>query len=237
MKKIKEEIYMNRYVKIAFPAIVIGLLFAMQVSAVSVSWKSNGNNFWETDQSMWIEKLAPYTFWASQWSWTGTGLPAYMGLQTNGALKGQAIFSAWNATGASGYNCGKFSGEGEGYHCLIPFNISTNTIYFYRVWRLNKDSVGQWWGAWIDSTFIGEIRVNSSDTGMNVPVDWTEYFGGGKTCDTSPKSVVDWAMPAFDYYGNGLGKYGYYSQLNGVDISCNNGVIIPRNIVLTPYGT
>jgi hypothetical protein len=221
-------------------------------SASSITWygENGANNFWNTDQTMWIEEMTPFTFWAQQWSWSGTGLPAYMGLQTNGSLVGNALFSAWNATGASGPNCGTFSGEGVGYHCSIPYDIHNNTLYSFRVWRLNSDNDGQWWGAWILNgqngngtyTFIGSIRINSSDTGINTPIyDWTENFGPNANCNSTPKSVANWAKPAFDYVGSSNHIYNetgywYQSTLGEVDTSCNNGVIIPRNIVIVPYG-
>ena len=215
------------------------LVFTSPGSAAWVSWKSDGNNFWNTDQTMWIEQKASHTFWAQQWSFNT--VPAYMGLQTdgnffNGLPSGElAIFSVWNATDASGFNCGKFSGEGEGYSCRVPFEIYNNTLYMFRVWKLESDPVGQWWGAWVrdgrtnDGVFIGAIRANTSDIGMSTPVDWTECF------DPSPcNSVADWTQPVFDYIGNG--KYMYSSILDGTG-NDRNGIVIPRDFILTPYVT
>jgi hypothetical protein len=217
-------------------------IVTVPANAVSVSWKSNGSNFWSIDQSMWIEKMAPLTFWAMEWWWTkgGTG---YLGLQTTSSINsaksksitGKALFSIWDATAAKGKDCGTFSGEGVGYHCFANFSLRTNTVYTYKLARLNNDGIGQWWGAWIDSdsasTYIGAIRTNSAFTEMGTPIDWTEYFGGG---NASLKSIVDWTPPMFNYIGRyrGLVKtYQYYSQFDQIG-GDNNGIIIPQTSIL-----
>lgn len=215
-------------------SIVAILVLASQANAMYVYWNSSAKDtFWNLDQIMWIEKKVPTTFWAEYWLWQNSSTGAYMGLQTNGTFfnglpSGElAIFSVWNATGAQGFNCGKFSGEGVGYSCRVPFSIYTNTLYRYRIWIVGKDNLGLWWGAWIldghtgNDVYIGSIRINASS--LSVPQDFTEYFGPYIPCSQAAKksSIAVWAPPTLN---NGQ----YQSTYAGFGQSCSD-IVTPQN--------
>ncbi len=232
----------------------LGFAFAAAVSAASLIpvvpveaaqqqnanlyayWNYHGaNGFWNTDQIMWVEQKASATFWAQYWTWPDGSNGGYIGLQTNGAAGGDTgIFSLWNANAASGPSCGQFSGEGNGYSCRLSFPIYTNTQYRYRVWRLNSDAGGQWWGAWIydsrsgQDVYIGSIRVPGSRTLMAVPMNFTEYFGNAVACNQVPVSIVDWTQPASNSQGNGA--YQYYSAYSSwTKGACTGGSATAKN--------
>lgn len=181
--------------------------------------------FWNIDQSVLIEQKGDYTFWAMQFNFSGSGDAGYMGLQTNGVrwdgTNGeQAIFSLWNGNGASGASCDVFSGEGTGYSCRVNFAIQSGEWYKYRVWRLETDTVGQWWGAWIISsdgteTFIGKIRVPvDGHQTMDGVIDFREYFGPTLACPQQPDSISDFLPPAANSQGNG--NYQFTSVAAGI---------------------
>lgn len=180
-----------------------------------VNWTATGSNYWNVDQYMMIERKGASTFWALQWFWSG-GVPdgGYVGLQTGGTLGETGIFSIWNATAASGPNCATFGGEGVGYSCKVAYPINVNRWYRYRVWRLNADTLGQWWGAWITDTstgvetWIGSIRAPSGAVGTATPSNFEEYFGTAVACNAVPRSIVNWTQPAFNSLGGGVYQYG-----------------------------
>jgi Domain of unknown function (DUF3472) len=197
-------------------------------------WDFNGaTGFWNVDQHLWIGRKAPYSFWASTWAWSNSQSGGYIGLQTNGlrfdGSKGDtAIFSAWNATSASGPSCGTFGGEGTGYSCRLAYTINPGRYYRLRVWRLNADSFGQWWGGWIKDEYtgteryIGKIRVSRSYVRMGTPRNFSEYFGSAVSCDSVPVSIVYWTQPAANHQGGGV--YSYGSKADGWNRgSCTGG--------------
>lgn len=219
--------------------LLISILVSQANAGMNIYWNPvTKDSYWNLDQIIWLEQKAPTTFWAEYWLWSDTSkgvsatTGAYMGLQTNGNFfnnlpSGElAIFSVWNATGAKGYNCGKFSGEGEGYSCRIPFSIYINTIYRYRIWQVDSDSTGQWWGAWIldghtgEDKYIGSIRINSSYK-LSVPQNFVEYFGSYLPCNKLPISITNWKPPTLN---NGQ----YQSTNAGSDESCA-GNVVPQN--------
>jgi Domain of unknown function (DUF3472) len=66
-----------------------------------------------------------------------------------------ALFSLWNSNAAQGPHCQPFGGEGAGHQCKMAYSFQTNRLYRYRVWRLEKDAGGQWWGGWIKDQATG----------------------------------------------------------------------------------
>src|SRR6266487_3337161 len=157
-----------------------------QNANIYVFWNFGGaTGFWNIDQRVQITKKAPASYWAMTWWFTSTpNEGGYMGLQTdgtrfNGSQGDTAIFSLWNANAASGSNCDMFGGEGSGYSCRLAYTIDSQIDYRFRVWRLNADASGQWWGAWIQNmktgvdTPIGSIRVAASKTLMTPPVNFS----------------------------------------------------------------
>jgi hypothetical protein len=184
-------------------------------------WNFNGaNGFWNVDQQVRIATKAHHTYWAMNWGFTVTpNEGGYMGLQTNGirfdgSTGETAIFSLWNANAASGSGCGRFGGEGVGYSCRVPYAFGTGVYYRYRLWRLNTDAGGQWWGAWMQNTatgadtYIGSIRVAAAKTLTTTPMNFTEYWGEDVGCNNVPVSVAYYTQPAANSQGGNTYQYG-----------------------------
>jgi hypothetical protein len=244
----------NRFRVLVLTLGVIGTLL-FSVSPASAAPHQNANlyvnwnfgsvgGFWNVDQVMWVVQKAPSTFWAMNWTWQddpSTG--GYIGLQTNGnrfdGSSGEmAIFSLWGSNAYSGPSCGKFAWEsgGTGYSCRLPITIYNSNEYKYRIWRLNADSGGQWWGGWLINvangaeTYIGALRVPTAHNLMRPPMNFTEYFGTAVACNQVPVSIVNWTQPAANSGGGVSYQYGstYSSWSKG---SCTGGSVTP-----TDYG-
>lgn len=200
-------------------------------------WNFHGRNgFWNVDQQVRIAQKASSSYWAMNFGFTATPSDGgYMGLQTNGrrfngSTGDTAIFSLWNATATRGANCGRFGGEGTGRSCRIAYPISTGAYYRMRIWRLEADSAGQWWGAWIlnpatgKDSAIGQIRVPRAKNLLTTPMNFSEYFGPARTCDTVPVSVAYFTQPAANSRGGGRYDYGsvFSSSHRG---SCTGGSV------------
>ncbi|MFD8751653.1 DUF3472 domain-containing protein [Kitasatospora sp. NPDC059577] len=183
-------------------------------------WNFNGaRGFWNIDQQVQITQKANHSYWALLWDFTATpGHGGYTGLQTDGqrfdhTTGEMAIFSLWNANGQSG-NCGSFAGEGTGLSCRIAYPIDPQVAYRYRVWRLNADAGGQWWGAWVENlktgvdTPIGSLRVPIAQNQLGVPSNFSEYFGTAVPCNSVPQSVAYFTQPAANSQGGGSYQYG-----------------------------
>ncbi|MEW1773741.1 DUF3472 domain-containing protein [Streptomyces sp. NPDC086777] len=205
-------------------------------------WDFHGaNGFWNIDQRVQITRKANHSYWALLWDFTATpGKGGYMGLQTDGQrfnhTTGEtAIFSLWNATGSRGSGCGAFSGEGTGLSCRIPYAISPQTDYRFRVWRLQADSGGQWWGAWIQNmrtgvdTPVGSLRVRRDQILLGTPSNFSEYFGDAVACDRVPQSVAYFTQPAANAQGGGRYQYTatYRSSTRG---NCTGGSVSLVNL-------
>ncbi|WP_146211077.1 DUF3472 domain-containing protein [Quadrisphaera granulorum] len=200
-------------------------------------WSVNGADvgFWNTDQLVTVNSKAAYTFWAQMWTWTAAPDGGYVGLQTNGnrfngTTGDTAIFSLWNATAASGPSCGTFGGEGSGMSCRLPYTITTGTAYRLRVWRLDADASGQWWGAWIKNqstgkeVYVGSLRVAPQATAMTNVQNFVEYFGPAKACSAVPKSSATWTRPSFNSDGKGgYAQRGTYAAQPGDKGACTGG--------------
>jgi hypothetical protein len=141
-------------------------------------------------------------FWAHQFRMIG-GEGGYIGLQTkgnrvDGSLGKMAIFSIWNAIDADGAKT-RFSGEGEGWSCRIPYQWQAGRAYGLKVASVG----GGWWAAKVRDEETGEI---SEIGGIRVPenwrlldtwsVMWTEYYGPPLTsCSDLPYSCVVFGTP------------------------------------------
>jgi hypothetical protein len=123
-------------------------------------------------------------FWAHQFRLIG-GEGGYIGLQTkgnraDGTLGKMAIFSIWDAIEAEGPGTVRFSGEGTGWSCRIPYLWQAGRTYAMRVHTVG----GGWWGAAVRDETTGEVDEIG---GIRVPggwrnldswsVMWTEYYG------------------------------------------------------------
>lgn len=198
-------------------------------------WDFRGaSGFWNVDQQVRVSRKAHHTYWAMNFDFAGTpGEGGYTGLQTDGrrfdgTTGDTAIFSLWNATATRGPNCGTFGGEGTGLSCRIPYGFGTSTYYRYRVWRLNADARGQWWGAWIQNTrtgkdtLIGQIRVARGKRLMNPPMNFTEYWGDARSCNGVPVSTAYFTQPAANSRGHNT--YEHYSRYASAErATCTGG--------------
>lgn len=138
----------------------------------------------------------------------------YMGLQTNGYIKGQlvgkmAIFSIWDALEAEpgpGASSEEFTGEGEGWSCRIPYEWIEGRTYRLRVRALGNDEQGnEWWGAWIidtstsQETYIGKIKVPGSWQWLDdSSAVWVEYYGQVNNYDSIPYAKARFEQPTAD---------------------------------------
>jgi len=208
-----------------------------QNANIYVFWNFAGaNGFWNVDQQVRVAQKAHHSYWAMVWGYTSTpNEGGYMGLQTDGIRGGQtigdmAIFSLWNANASRGGNCAAFSGEGNGLSCRLAYPISTSVYYRYRVWRLEADAGGQWWGAWIQNTatgvdtHLGSLRVAASKNLTTTPYNFSEYWGTQVSCDAVPVSVAYFTQPAANQVSAGTYQYGS-TYASGSRASCTGGGI------------
>ena len=138
-------------------------------------------------------------YWAHQFRIIN-GEGGYLGLQTNGnrvdgTVGKMAIFSIWAALDAAGPGTMRFTGEGEGWSCRIPYQWEAGRAYALRV-DARDDG---WWRAAVREEATG--RVSEIGT-IQVPehwrqldswsVMWTEYYGPplGRCADLAHSSVV-----------------------------------------------
>ena len=145
-------------------------------------------------------------FWAHQFRLIG-GEGGYVGLQTkgnraDGSLGKMAIFSIWDAEEADGPGTVRFSGEGEGWSCRIPYQWQAGRAYGLKVFTPG----GGWWGAKVrDETTgavseLGGIRVPQHWRGLDTwSVMWTEYYGPPlNSCSDLAYSSVIFGTPTAD---------------------------------------
>ena len=201
-----------------------------------VKWKFDSSlDVWNIDQLVKIPVTSNKGFWPLQWSWRGAnGAGGYMGLQQgNNSSAQQVRFSLWNAVEAKGDNCIKFDGEGVGYTCVLPITINHTEFYKLRLWRLESDKDGQWWGAWITEYkndqkidhAIGQIKVPLSYKVVNPDsiTNFVEYYGERLSqCDQVPFSKAGFTPPAVNYKGDSTEVYGGYSTYAGSSSATEN---------------
>jgi hypothetical protein len=178
------------------------------------------------EQNIWVAMPAFSTQWVMTWAWVAD--PAhggYLGFNTDENGKGQALFSLWNASEAVGGNCKEFGGEGVGWSCRTPFEISADKMYQLRLSLTRQDGDGVWWGGWIienpgsatgEETFLGEIKVKKEMNFIrgNSINNFSEYYGQTQEkCGTVPISIFGVAPPAANKDENG--HYKRMSKYNG----------------------
>jgi hypothetical protein len=184
-------------------------------------------DIWNIDQQIWIPVTANASQWVLVWKWTlDEAHGGYLGFNTDEKKKAQAIFSLWNGDSAKGPNCMEFDGEGAGYSCRKTFALDSAKYYRLRLWRLNADDKGQWWGAWIIEEdkngklvehALGSIRVEKKfDTvhpRSGMVQNFSEYFGDSVAeCGAVPSTIAVFTPPAANYKGAGTGAYSFYSK-------------------------
>ena len=209
-------------------------------------WNNNGmvTAGQNIDQIVLPKTKASATFWTLTFDWGDTGSWAgYIGLQTNGNRSNgttgdTAVFALWGAIAYSGdvaSNRCAWNAEAQGHTCAIAYTFKPGFSYRYRMWKLNADSGGQWWGAWISSsetgvdTWIGNLRVPKEHVVAVVGVNFSEYFGTQVSCDAVPKSVVEFTQPAADQIQPGLyARVGAFS--GSTRGSCTGGTVVLKDL-------
>ena len=150
-------------------------------------------------------QVAQAYFYSSQFGIV-SGDGGYIGIQTdtgNSPAPKKAIFSIWGANAArcstvEGALCQPFTGEGDGYQTLIPYEWVAGHQYRTRVRALDSDAGGDWWVGEItdettgDTQIVGYIRVPSVYEGLSYYViNWVEWYAPqAETCDQLPSSTV-----------------------------------------------
>lgn len=166
-------------------------------------WQGLNAGYWNLDQRLTIKKHTPSStlFWAHQIGFVGMSEGGYLGLQVYGSTK-LALFSIWGATASRGAECGPFFEGGAGHSCRITgYNWSINRAYRLRVWALETEGTGRWWGAWAQDTTTGVDRHVGAvfvpfTTLLDSRVSWIEYFGGDlPSCDAVPVAKALWEFP------------------------------------------
>ncbi|VVE24435.1 hypothetical protein PCA20602_03318 [Pandoraea capi] len=144
------------------------------------------------------------TYWAHQWSFTGTQDSGYVGLQSVSGYDKILNFSIWNATGwrdSTGANCGYFSHEGNGVQCWINYAWKEGVTYKVRV---AKDGADGWRATIIDTqtnaqVAVATIVVPTSYGGLSQLVEWVENFSQGQnelpSCAAVPTAIAVYGVP------------------------------------------
>ncbi len=207
-----------------------------QYASQYVNWNFDKSlsNVWNIDQQVWIPVPNHKSFWPLEWKWVNyPTIGGYLGLfQEDGQIK--VRFSLWNAIDSKGSACRKFGGEGIGETCSLLVEFDNTKFYRYRVWRLNSDSEGQWWGGWliesdqngiIKEHLIGKIKVPKDYNNIEITSikNFAEYYGDEiQPCEDVPLSLAGFTPPAVNYRGAGTGKYKSYSVFGGSTKSSHN---------------
>lgn len=147
-------------------------------------------------------------FWAHQFRFAG-GQGGYVGLQSrgdraDGSIGKLAIFSIWDAVGATGSGAVRFGGEGSGWSCRIPYDWQAGQVYRLAV-GADDDAPG-WWEASVTdeatsvTQVIGRIQVPPDWRRLESwSVMWTEYFAPTLTsCAGLAHSRVVFGTPVAD---------------------------------------
>jgi triacylglycerol esterase/lipase EstA (alpha/beta hydrolase family) len=210
----QHRLHANRYctLNISDMKIKIFMLSIIFTSNIFAQQHQNGNmylhydiskgSFNNIDQEIVLSKLAFGTFWALTFGFNEQEEGGYIGIQTDYSSidKGMFIFSIWNATDAKKGDDNSyvvdFGGEGVGKSCRISIPLVESHSYRLRIWQLETNTNGTFWGAWInDNTegkeyFLGKIKTNNPTTLSNRISNFVEYYGDKKTCDNVPSSRV-----------------------------------------------
>jgi len=178
------------------------------------------NKNYNIDQEIIPKTIAPGTFWALTFGFNEIIEGGYIGIQTDysSANKGFFIFSIWNAVsaekGAKESFIVDFGGEGVGKSCRISIPLIESHIYRLRVWQLDSDITGTYYGAWIldksinKEYYLGKIKTNKQSTLSNRVSNFVEYYGEKKPCNKVPFSRALFYPIKFDCDDNrGVCKY------------------------------
>jgi Domain of unknown function (DUF3472) len=183
------------------------------------------NKHYNIDQEIIPKTIAPGTFWALTFGFNEINEGGYIGIQTDysSVNKGLFIFSIWNAVGAEKGDkesfIEDFGGEGVGKSCRISIPLIVSHIYRLRVWQLDSDITGTYYGAWIldksinKEYYLGKIKTNEQSTLSNRVSNFVEYYGEKKPCNKVPFSRALFYPIKFDCDDNsGVCKYIFMSN-------------------------
>lgn len=205
-----------------------------------VGWTADGTvkEVWNVDQEVWIPQPNATSYWPMQWQFARS-VDGYMGLQQEEGGSQDVRFSIWDATAARGSNCKPFGGEGVGQTCTLPVRINTDKYYRLRLWRLDADKDGQWWGGWLIEGdgkggliehMIGAIKAPAGATAVDPGslLNFGEYWGPAiPHCHDVPLSIAGFTPPTVNSKGKGTGNYEGYYRYNGSNKAsgnhCSNG--------------
>jgi Domain of unknown function (DUF3472) len=186
------------------------ILVFLNVSIALGQQHQNGNmyllydipsrKYFNIDQEIIPKTIAPGTFWALTFGFNEMTEGGYIGIQTDysNSNKGNFIFSIWNAVDAV-KGCQEsfivdFAGEGTGKSCRLSIPLSESHNYKLRIWQLEADHLGTYFGAWItDQTigkeyYLGKIKTGKPCTLSSRVSNFVEYYGEKRPCNNVPLS-------------------------------------------------
>jgi hypothetical protein len=165
---------------------------------------------YSVDQEITPITIAPGTFWALTFRFNEITEGGYIGIQTDYSKvnKGLFIFSIWNAVDAVKGDeesiLVDFGGEGVGKSCRISIPLIETHTYRLRVWQLESDRSGTYYGAWIldksigKEYYLGKIKTNKQSTLSESVSNFVEYYGEKKPCNKVPFSQALFYPIKFD---------------------------------------
>jgi hypothetical protein len=167
-------------------------------------------------------EISPKMYWQSGWHWNNAPDGGYGGIQSKGILaSGEisdlAIFSIWNAKSAipgTDAGCTPFGGEGIGYSCRVPINLSAGKKYKMTFGMEILESKQFWKATVTDLTLqqtkvLGWIEAPAQDLKALNWNNFIEYWGEAVSCNSvglasakffvpiSTKSEIEFHSPKF----------------------------------------
>lgn len=152
-----------------------------------------------------VGRVAPATFWATDWAWGGTGSGGYVGVQTDGfgptgAIQDQVIFSAWGASAGQG-PCQTFTeGGAGGWSCRLPMTVSSGSSYTFAISPVDDLASTVWWRATMTgpngTIDIGQLALPAHT--ISDVSNFIEYFGQGSGCSTVAPASATVTRPVLD---------------------------------------
>lgn len=186
---------------------------------LDVAWQFGSSvAMWSVDQFVCVRQRAPATGWKLWLTFAGASGTSYVEVEANGPRQDgsqgdTARFQADHANAARGAFCPSEPSATEGYLCERTVTLEMDRCYRLRVWRLEADSDGQWWGAWIrdEETLveeeIGGLRLDLASTEVTAVSNTARYRGPAMPCDAVPTSIADLSEPGANVQGEQLYEF------------------------------